>query len=71
MVGDNETALRLAEDERRVNPRQPALLAEMADSYSMLGRRDEAVAAAGYSRPAIEQSPGLAELRRDKRYRAL
>ena len=106
-----ETALRLADDERRVNPRQPALLAEMADSYSMLGRRDEALAAAaavermgsadpealfnvatayeqvgdrtaalewlkkalaaGYSRPSIEGSPGLAELRKDKRYRSL
>jgi len=115
--GERETAkdayakaVELAEAERRVNPRQPSLLAELADSYSMLGRRAEALdaaaaverlgsgdadamfnvasayeqtgdrdlalvwlakaTAAGYSREAIERSPGMAELRKDARYTA-
>jgi eukaryotic-like serine/threonine-protein kinase len=103
-------AVELGEAERRVNPRQPSLLAELADSYSMLGQRAEALdaaaaverlgsgdadamfnvasayeqtgdrdlalkwldkaTAAGYSREAIERSPGLAELRKDARYTA-
>ena len=41
-----EKAVGLAENERRVNPRQPSLLAELADAYSMLGRRAEATDAA-------------------------
>jgi tetratricopeptide (TPR) repeat protein len=36
----------LAEQERRLNPRQVTLHAELADAYSMVGRRDEALAAA-------------------------
>ena len=39
-------AVELAEAERRVNPRNPSLLAELADSYSMLGHRSEALDAA-------------------------
>ena len=34
-------AIELAEQERQVNPRQPVLLAELADAYSMVGRRQE------------------------------
>jgi serine/threonine protein kinase/Flp pilus assembly protein TadD len=41
-----EKAVVLGEDERRVNPRQPALVAQLADAYSMLGRRQEALDAA-------------------------
>jgi len=41
-----EKAVQRAEEERKVNPRQPALLAALADSYSMLGRRAEALDAA-------------------------
>ena len=36
----------LGENERKINPRQPALLAQLADAYSMLGRRGEALDAA-------------------------
>ncbi len=36
-----QRAIELAEQERRVNPRQPALLAELADAYSMVGRHGE------------------------------
>lgn len=39
-------AIELAEQERMVNPRQPSLLAELADSYSMVGRKSDAFAAA-------------------------
>jgi tetratricopeptide (TPR) repeat protein len=39
-------AIELAEQERQVNPRQPALLAELADAYSMVGGSQEARAAA-------------------------
>ena len=38
-----QQAVELAEAERLVNPRNPSLLAELADSYSMLGRRAEAL----------------------------
>jgi tetratricopeptide (TPR) repeat protein len=38
-------AVKLAEDERRVNPREPEILASLADSYSILERRTEARAA--------------------------
>lgn len=41
-----ERVVRLANDELKVNPRQPALLAALADAYSMLGLRTEALAAA-------------------------
>jgi serine/threonine protein kinase/tetratricopeptide (TPR) repeat protein len=41
-----ERTVELGEKARAINPRQPALLAELADSYSMLGRRAEALAAA-------------------------
>ena len=41
-----EKAVALGENERRINPRQPALLAQLADAYSMLGRRTEALDAA-------------------------
>ena len=41
-----EKAVTLGESERKVNPRQAPLLAALADSYSMLGRRAEAIAAA-------------------------
>jgi tetratricopeptide (TPR) repeat protein len=34
-------AIELAEQERQVNPRQPALLAELADAYSMVGRSQD------------------------------
>jgi tetratricopeptide (TPR) repeat protein len=94
-----------------VNPRDPSLLAELADSYSMVGRHDDArqaaagverlgttdgavlhmvantyeqigdrtkalewlekALAAGYPRDAVERSPTLAELRKDKRYASL
>jgi tetratricopeptide (TPR) repeat protein len=39
-------AIELAERERQLNPRQTTLHAELADAYSMVGRRDEALAAA-------------------------
>jgi tetratricopeptide (TPR) repeat protein len=39
-------AAELAEAARQVNPRDPGLLAELADSYSMLGRRQDAIDAA-------------------------
>jgi tetratricopeptide (TPR) repeat protein len=39
-------AVELGEEARKVNPRQPALLAQLADAYSMLGDRQAAVAAA-------------------------
>jgi tetratricopeptide (TPR) repeat protein/tRNA A-37 threonylcarbamoyl transferase component Bud32 len=39
-------AVKLGEEERKVNPRQPALLAQLADAYSMLGDRQSALAAA-------------------------
>lgn len=38
-------AAELGEAERRVNPRQASLLAGLADAYSMLGERGEAIAA--------------------------
>jgi serine/threonine-protein kinase len=41
-----EKAVQLAELDRKVNPRQPTLLAQLADAYSMLGLRNEAIAAA-------------------------
>jgi serine/threonine protein kinase/Flp pilus assembly protein TadD len=41
-----EKAVVLGENERKTNPRQPALLAQLADAYSMLGQRAEAIAAA-------------------------
>jgi serine/threonine-protein kinase len=41
-----EKAIELGEADRKVNPRQPQLLAQLADSYSMLDRRPEAMAAA-------------------------
>ena len=36
----------LGENERKINPRQPGLLAQLADAYSMLGKRGEALDAA-------------------------
>ena len=39
-------AVELGEEARKVNPRQPPLLAQLADAYSMLGQRAEALAAA-------------------------
>jgi tetratricopeptide (TPR) repeat protein len=39
-------AVALGEEARTVNPRQPALLAQLADAYSMLGDRQSATAAA-------------------------
>lgn len=39
-------AVELGEVERKINPRQPLLLAQLADAYSMLGERDEALDAA-------------------------
>jgi serine/threonine-protein kinase len=41
-----EKAAALGENDRKINPRQPALLAQLADAYSMLGRRAEALDAA-------------------------
>ncbi len=41
-----ERAVQLGKQDRRVNPRQPALQAELADSYSMLGHRAQALEAA-------------------------
>jgi tetratricopeptide (TPR) repeat protein len=41
-----EKAVELGEADRKVNPRQPQLLAQLADGYAMLGRRPEALAAA-------------------------
>ena len=41
-----EKAVELGEADRKVNPRQPQLLAQLADGYAMLGRRSDAVAAA-------------------------
>ncbi|HTH26204.1 MAG TPA: tetratricopeptide repeat protein [Vicinamibacterales bacterium] len=41
-----EKVVQLAEAERQVNPRQPALLAQLADAYAMLGSTSEALAAA-------------------------
>jgi len=41
-----EKVVQLAEAERKVNPRQPALLAQLADAYAMLGSTSEALAAA-------------------------
>ena len=41
-----EKAVQLAELDRKVNPRQPSLLAQLADAYSMLGKRAEALDAA-------------------------
>lgn len=38
--------IELGEAERRTNPRQPALLARLADAYSMIGNRAEALQAA-------------------------
>jgi len=38
-----EKALQLAEAERAINPRQPDVVAEIADSASMLGRRETAL----------------------------
>ena len=101
-----EKAIVLAEEARKVNPRNATLLGELADAYSMVGRRDDARSAAaaverlgapeaavlytvatayeqigdrgralewlakalqaGYSREAVEQSPGLAELRKTR-----
>ncbi len=103
-----EKAVALAQAERRINPRQAQLFAELADSYSMLGKRAEALDAAaaaerlnpveagvsynvatayeqvgeralalqwlakamtqGYSREAIDRSPGLEALRKDDRF---
>ncbi len=39
-------AVELGEEARKVNPRQPPLLAQLADAYSMLGQREAAFAAA-------------------------
>jgi tetratricopeptide (TPR) repeat protein len=41
-AGAYEQAVKLAEQARQVNPRQADLLAQLADSYSMLGRAQEA-----------------------------
>ena len=41
-----EKAVELGEADRTVNPRQPQLLAQLADSYAMLDRRNDALAAA-------------------------
>jgi tetratricopeptide (TPR) repeat protein len=38
-----QKAANLAESERKINPRQAGLLAGLADAYSMLGSRDEAL----------------------------
>ena len=40
-----EKVVELGEADRKVNPRQPELLAELADAYAMLGSRTEALAA--------------------------
>jgi tetratricopeptide (TPR) repeat protein len=52
-----EKAIQLGEQERVVNPRQPVLLAELADAYSMLGRRIEAKAAAAAVERLESQDP--------------
>ena len=52
-----EKAIQLGEQERVVNPRQPVLLAELADAYSMLGRRAEAKAAAAAVERLESQDP--------------
>ena len=41
-----EKAIVLAEEARRVNPRNATLLGELADAYSMVGRRGDARSAA-------------------------
>ena len=41
-----EKAIELGEADRKVNPRQPALLAQLADGYAFVGRRSDALAAA-------------------------
>jgi tetratricopeptide (TPR) repeat protein len=41
-----EKAVELGEADRKVNPRQPQLLAQLADGYAMLDRRNDALAAA-------------------------
>jgi serine/threonine-protein kinase len=41
-----ERVVQLAEAELKVNPRQPALLAQLGDAHSMLGAKADAVAAA-------------------------
>jgi tetratricopeptide (TPR) repeat protein len=51
-AGVRKRSWKLAEAERRVNPRQPALLAQLADAYAMLGSKSEALAAADRSRAA-------------------
>ena len=103
-----EKSIELAEESRRLNPRQPQVLASLADSYSILGRRAKALDAvvaverleardrgvlftvasaceqmgdrdralrwmeqaisAGQDRAAIERSPWLEALRKDKRF---
>ncbi len=52
-------AVNLAEDERRVNPREPEILASLADSYSILGRRSEARAAVASVERLEARDPGI------------
>jgi Flp pilus assembly protein TadD len=105
-----EKTVELGEADLKVNPRQPTLLAQLADAYSMLGARSESLTAAaaaerlgpdaegafilagayeqlgerqlalewlakavksGYALDAIERSPSMASLRRDRRFRSL
>ena len=55
-----EKAVQLGKEELKVNPRQAGVLAELADAYSMLGRREEARdAAAAVERLASDELDAL------------
>ncbi|MGH8004966.1 MAG: tetratricopeptide repeat protein, partial [Limisphaerales bacterium] len=77
MLEEKDKALPLLEQSLTLAPDDPDVLARAGGAYEQLGRREKALECIeralkkGYPLKTVEQSPGLARLRQDDRFRSL
>lgn len=76
MMQQKDTSLSLIEHALAIPPPNSEIMARAAEVYDQLGIRDKALEwieraqANGYPTAIVERSPGLAELRKDKRFKS-